>query len=98
MDIETGTTRRIDELGRIVVPAEMRRWFHIHEKDELSIFVSGDNIIIRKADATCVFCASTTNVSSHRGRGVCETCLTELATSASRADSRTMSKKPSRKK
>ncbi len=78
MDIESGTSRRIDELGRIVVPAEMRRHFHIQEKDELAIFVKGDNIIIRKADATCIFCASTKGVDAFKDRGVCERCRNEL--------------------
>lgn len=78
MDIETGTTRKIDELGRIVVPAEMRRWFHIREGSELAIFVKGDNIIIRLADATCVFCATTEKVTSYKDRGVCDNCRKEL--------------------
>ncbi|MGD2051629.1 MAG: AbrB/MazE/SpoVT family DNA-binding domain-containing protein, partial [Acidimicrobiia bacterium] len=51
--------RKIDDLGRIVIPAETRRLFHIREGDELAISVDEDSIIIRKLEAACVFCGST---------------------------------------
>jgi transcriptional pleiotropic regulator of transition state genes len=71
--------RKIDDLGRIVIPAETRRLFNIHEGDELAISVDGDSIIIRKLDATCVFCGSTEEVSDFKGRGVCSSCRGLLA-------------------
>ncbi len=71
--------RKIDDLGRIVIPAETRRLFNIHEGDELAISVDGDSIIIRKLDATCVFCGSTEEVSDFKGRGVCSSCRGALA-------------------
>jgi transcriptional pleiotropic regulator of transition state genes len=74
MNIETGTCRKIDDLGRIVIPSEMRHWFKIKEGDELAIFVRRDDIIIRKADATCMFCGSTDKVTHFKERGVCDTC------------------------
>lgn len=76
--MDTGISRRIDDLGRIVVPAEMRRLFNIAEGDELSFSVEGDSIIIRKLVATCAFCGSTEGVTRFKGRGVCHSCVGEL--------------------
>ncbi len=77
--LNTGMVRKIDDLGRIVIPAETRRLFHIREGDELAISVDDDSIIIRKLDATCVFCGSTKGVSPFRGRGVCASCRSAIS-------------------
>jgi transcriptional pleiotropic regulator of transition state genes len=77
--VNIGMVRKIDDLGRIVVPAETRRLFNIHEGDELAISVEKDAIVIRKLEAVCVFCGSTEDVGSHRGRGVCGRCRSELS-------------------
>ncbi len=74
-----GMVRKIDDLGRIVVPAETRRLFNIHEGDELAIAVEGDAIVIRKLDASCVFCGSTSDVSPFKERGLCARCRKELS-------------------
>ncbi|HSF87231.1 MAG TPA: AbrB/MazE/SpoVT family DNA-binding domain-containing protein [Acidimicrobiia bacterium] len=70
--------RKIDDLGRVVVPAETRRLFNIHEGDELAISVENDAIVIRKLEAVCVFCGSGKDVSSFRSRGVCVKCRADL--------------------
>ncbi|AZJ24451.1 AbrB family transcriptional regulator [Bacillus thuringiensis] len=51
----TGIVRKIDELGRVVIPKETRRTLNIHEKDPLEIFVEGDAIILQKyiSHGTC---------------------------------------------
>lgn len=54
----TGIVRKVDELGRIVLPIEMRRTLDIAEKDTLEIYVEGDSIILRKFQAACV-CSAT---------------------------------------
>ena len=77
--MNTAMVRKIDDLGRIVIPAETRRLFKIREGDELAISVDGDSILIRKLDATCVFCGSTEEVSGFKGRGVCASCRSSLA-------------------
>ncbi len=74
-----GMVRKIDDLGRIVVPAETRRLFNIHEGDELAISVESDAIVIRKLQAVCVFCGSTEDVGSFKSRGVCATCKGEIS-------------------
>jgi transcriptional pleiotropic regulator of transition state genes len=76
--MDTGIVRKVDDLGRIVIPAETRRLFNIREGDELSISVGGNDILIRKLEATCTFCGSTESVSPFRGRGVCANCRSEL--------------------
>lgn len=77
--MDTGIVRKIDDLGRIVIPAEMRRIFNIREGDPLSISVDGENILIRKLEATCTFCGNTRDVGSFKGKGLCARCRNQLA-------------------
>jgi transcriptional pleiotropic regulator of transition state genes len=72
--VNTVMVRKIDDLGRIVIPAETRRLLNINEGDELEIGVEDETIVIRKLEASCVFCGSTDHVSPFKGRGVCATC------------------------
>ena len=74
----TGIVRRIDELGRIVLPIELRRTLGISEHDALEIYVKQDSIILKKYSATCLFCGSSSNLSEHRGKNVCSKCLEEM--------------------
>lgn len=76
--MDTGMVRKIDDLGRIVVPAETRRLFNIQEGDQLAIAVEDDAIVIRKLDASCTFCGTSTDVIAFRGKGVCASCRNEL--------------------
>lgn len=76
--MDAAVSRKIDDLGRIVVPAETRRLFNIHEGDELAITVENDAIVLRKLEASCVFCSATVGVSPFKGRGVCGSCKGEL--------------------
>ena len=77
--MDTGIVRKIDDLGRIVIPAETRRLFNINDGDELAISIEDDAIVIRKLDATCVFCGSTDAVSAYKGRGICGGCRRGLS-------------------
>lgn len=77
--MDTGMVRKIDDLGRIVVPAETRRLFNINEGDPLTISVDGDAIVVRKLEATCTFCGSTRDVTAFKGKGVCGRCVSELS-------------------
>ena len=74
----TGVVRKIDELGRIVLPSELRRVFGIHEGDELEISVDGEKVILQKRHDVCVFCGSDGPSIEFQGRLVCEGCLTEM--------------------
>ena len=77
--MDTVMVRKIDDLGRIVVPAETRRLFNIREGDELAIAVENDAIVLRKLEASCVFCDETSEVTAFHGRGVCHSCRQELS-------------------
>ncbi len=74
----TGIVRKVDELGRIVLPIEMRRNLDIAEKDSIEIFVEGDKIILKKYQATCIFCDNTRNVIEFNGKNICPDCLAQL--------------------
>ncbi len=74
----TGVVRKIDELGRIVLPSELRRVFGIHEGDELEISVDGERVILQKRHDLCVFCGSDVPSVTFKGRRVCDDCLADL--------------------
>jgi len=77
--VTTGIVRHIDELGRIVIPIEIRKRFGLTEKDPLEISVRQDTIVLSRPHGMCVFCGRTTELQEHRGREVCQQCVTELA-------------------
>ena len=74
----TGIVRKVDELGRIVLPIEMRRTLDIAEKDSLEIYVDGSSVILKKYNPSCVFCDNSKNVTVFKGKNVCPKCLKEL--------------------
>lgn len=74
----TGIVRKVDELGRIVLPIELRRTLDIAERDALEIFTADDTIILKKYQPTCVFCDSSKGITSYRGKNICATCITAL--------------------
>lgn len=74
----TGIVRKVDELGRIVLPIELRRTLNINEKDSLEIFVDNDKIVLQKYEPACIFCGSMDNASLFKGRIICDHCLSEL--------------------
>ncbi len=78
--ISTGIVRHIDELGRIVIPIEIRKRLGISEKDPVEIAVKGETILLAKAQSVCLFCGRDEDLAEHRGRSVCRPCIGELAT------------------
>ncbi len=74
----TGIVRRLDKLGRIVLPKELRRVFQIDDEDELEIYVEDDRIILKKYIPTCVFCQSDKGIVEYKDKNICEDCLKEL--------------------
>jgi len=77
--VDTLMVRKIDDLGRVVVPAETRRLFNIHEGDNLAITVENGGIVFRKLEASCAFCESQDDLENFRDRGVCAKCRSALA-------------------
>ncbi|MBQ4055371.1 MAG: AbrB/MazE/SpoVT family DNA-binding domain-containing protein [Clostridia bacterium] len=74
----TGIVRKIDELGRIVLPIEIRNTMNIRSRDPIEIFVDEDKIILKKYEPACIFCGNADNVEYYKGKLVCHDCLKEL--------------------
>ena len=74
----TGIVRKVDELGRIVIPIELRRNLDIDEKDSLEIYVEDDHIILKKYSPACVFCSNAGDVKDFKGRKICRECFIEM--------------------
>lgn len=75
----TGMVRRVDELGRIVLPKELRNNLGIEKKDPLEIFISGDSIVLKKYEPFCIFCGSSKNLVSIDDKNVCSECVHKLS-------------------
>ena len=75
----TGIVRKIDELGRIVLPIELRRTLEITDGDSLEIFVEDNTIILKKYQPACIFCGNAKDVSTYKGRTICSLCAKEIA-------------------
>lgn len=74
----TGIVRKVDELGRIVLPIELRRTLDIAERDSLEIYVDGPSIVLRKYQPACIFCDDAKNVVNYKGKNVCPNCIKAL--------------------
>lgn len=74
----TGIVRRIDELGRFVLPVELRRTMGIGEREELEIFVDGSAIVLKRHTPACIFCGGGERIFIFRNKNICESCMKEL--------------------
>ncbi|KAB3537815.1 AbrB/MazE/SpoVT family DNA-binding domain-containing protein [Alkaliphilus pronyensis] len=74
----TGIVRKVDELGRVVLPIELRRTLNIAEKDALEIYVDGEIIILKKYEPACIFCGNARHVVVFKNRNVCAECRSEM--------------------
>ncbi len=75
----TGIVRKVDELGRIVLPIELRRTLDIEERDALEIYLDGDKIVLQKYEPACLFCGSDQSLVSYRGKNICGECAKSIA-------------------
>ncbi|MDH7573358.1 MAG: AbrB/MazE/SpoVT family DNA-binding domain-containing protein [Clostridia bacterium] len=78
----TGIVRKVDELGRVVIPIELRRTLGIEEKDALEIYVDQEKIILKKYQPACIFCGNAEEITHFRGKNVCRECLSLMASQA----------------
>lgn len=74
----TGIVRKVDELGRIVLPVEMRRVLDISEKDPLEIYVDAGSVILKKYQPSCIFCDGVRGLTEYKGKNVCSACIRKL--------------------
>ncbi len=70
----TGIVRKIDDLGRVVLPIELRRVLDIDKDASLEIYVDNENIILKKYQPACIFCGSAESVAQYQGRNICVSC------------------------
>ncbi len=74
----TGIVRKVDELGRVVLPIELRRTLNIMEKDALEIYVDGESVILKKYEPACIFCGNAKDVAHFKGKNVCDSCISDI--------------------
>lgn len=74
----TGIVRQVDELGRVVIPIELRRTLNINERDSLEVYTEGEIIMLKKYEPSCVFCGEARGVINHKGKNICPKCITEI--------------------
>jgi len=74
----TGIVRKVDELGRIVLPIELRRTLGIKVKDALEIYVDGASVILKKYEPACSFCDNASDITVYKNKNICGECLTEI--------------------
>lgn len=75
----TGIIRKLDELGRVVLPIEIRRTFNLAEKDAVEIFVEDDRIILKKHQPNCLLCGEDKNLIEFKGKLICKSCAKNLS-------------------
>jgi len=74
----TGIVRKVDELGRVVLPIELRRTLNIEIRDPLEIYVDGEFIILKKYEPACIFCGNAKDVKRLHDKNICSDCLSEI--------------------
>lgn len=74
----TGIVRKVDELGRIVLPIELRRTLDIDVKDALEIYVDGSQIVLKKYEPACIFCGNAKDILNFKGKNICADCMNEM--------------------
>ena len=74
----TGIVRRVDELGRVVLPIELRNKFGITEKDPMEIYVDGSSIVLKKYEPNCIFCGNSKKLVDYQGKLICEKCAEKI--------------------
>ncbi len=74
----TGIIRRMDELGRVVIPIEIRNQFNIVEKDPIEIYVDGSSIVLKKFEPNCIFCGNTKDLLTYNDKLICKKCSEKI--------------------
>lgn len=74
----TGIVRKVDDLGRIVLPIELRRSMDIEVHDELEIYIEENQVVLRKYEPTCVFCGSGLGLVQFGGKNICQNCINRM--------------------
>ena len=76
-----GVVRKLDQLGRIVLPMETRRTFKIDTGDPVEVYVDGENIVLRKYEPGCIFCGEANHTVGYEGKNICKGCIEKIKSS-----------------
>ena len=71
-------TRRVDSLGRVVLPADLRHALGIHEGDVMDVVVEDGHLVLSRHEAMCIFCSSREQLTEHAGKYACAACVNAL--------------------
>ena len=82
----TGIVRKVDELGRIVIPSEMRNKLDIAVKDPVEIFTEGSSIVLKKYEPNCLFCGSNKNLVKYKDKLICQKCVSTISELESKSE------------
>ncbi len=74
----TGIVRKMDELGRVVIPIEIRNQFNIMEKDPVEIYTEGSTIVLKKFEPNCIFCGNTQDLFDYNDKLICKECAEKI--------------------
>ena len=75
----TRIVRKIDELGRVVLPMELRKKMGLEQHDPIEIYVDGDSIVLKKYESQCIFCGERKNLKQYKGKHICSECAAEIS-------------------
>ncbi len=75
----SGIVRKIDDLGRIVIPKELRKKLGLEQKDSLEIFIDGNSIMLRKYEKGCIFCNNSKDLQVYKDKLICKKCLDTIS-------------------
>ncbi len=75
----TGIVRKLDELGRVVIPKEIRNKLNIEEKDPIEIYLEGTSIVLKKVESGCIFCNNSKDLTTYRDKLICRKCLEKIS-------------------
>lgn len=78
MKLEKITLKKIDKLGRIIIPIKIRNQFNIKERDSIEIFIEGNGIILKKYENYCIFCGNNKNLKKYKNKLICNKCMTDI--------------------
>ena len=74
----SGIVRRLDELGRIVLPMELRKTLDLKVRDSIEITADKGSIILKKYSPACVFCGKDNKIANFKDKNICSKCLQEI--------------------
>ena len=75
----TGIVRNLDELGRVVIPKEIRRKLNIEQKDPIEIFIEGNSIVLKRYENGCIFCNNSKYLQLYKEKLICKKCLEKIS-------------------